>query len=70
MRNQLRNDRKWLIGSSHRPNIGYQMQEVSNEGEYKLFTQIEELYGVSGDDSIWFASVDEVYEYWFMINNT
>ena len=46
------------------------MLETSNEGEYKLFTQIEELYGISGDDSIWFASVDEVYEYWFMINNT
>ena len=70
MRNQLRADRKWLIGSSHRPNPGYQMLETSNEGEYKLFTQIEELYGISGDDSIWFASVDEVYEYWFMINNT
>lgn len=70
LRNTTRTDRKWLIGSSHRPNYGAEMLNPSNEGEYKLFTQIEALYGVSGDDSIWFASVDEVYEYWFMINNT
>lgn len=50
----------WLIGSNHRASIG----------ETNLFTEIHRLYGDIGDDSLWFTTVDEMFEYWFMRANT
>lgn len=51
----------WVIGSGHR---------CSYELDTMLFIQIEEKFGVSGDDSIWVPSVDEFYEYWYMTKGT
>lgn len=51
----------WVIGSGHR---------CSSELDTVLFTQIEEKFGVSGNDSIWVPSVDEFYEYWYMTKGT
>ncbi|MDR0266023.1 MAG: hypothetical protein LBJ04_22610 [Sphingobacterium sp.] len=49
----------WLIGASHRTNIG----------DYEMFKRINDSFGARGNDKIWFASVDEVYEYWYLTNN-
>lgn len=49
----------WLIGASHRTNVG----------DYQMFKRINDSFGAIGDDKIWFASVDEVYEYWYLTNN-
>lgn len=46
----------WMIGGAHRSTA---------EGA-AMFTEIESRWGCSGDDSIWFPSVDEFFEYWFM----
>lgn len=51
----------WIIGSGHRSSL---------ETDTAIFTQIEELFGASGDDSIWVPSVDEFYEYWYMTAGT
>ncbi|WP_286894947.1 MULTISPECIES: hypothetical protein [Sphingobacterium] len=49
----------WLIGASHRTNVD----------DYNLFKRINDSFGAIGDDKIWFASVDEVFEYWYLTNN-
>lgn len=46
----------WMIGGAHRNTA---------EGA-AMFTEVESRWGCSGDDSIWFPSVDEFFEYWFM----
>ena len=46
----------WMIGAAHRN---------TSEGA-SMFTEIESRWGCSGDDSVWFPSVDEFFEYWFM----
>lgn len=68
MRNQLRADRKWLIGSSHRPNPGIKCKTFQMKVNINYLHRLKNytVFPVF----IWFASVDEVYEYWFMINNT
>lgn len=49
---------RWLHDFSHAPaNFQYIID---------LFGRINDLYGKDGDDSVWFASVDEIYEYWFI----
>lgn len=50
----------WLIGSAHR----------SDYWESELITKIHELYGDVGDDSLWFPTLDEFFEYWYMRVNT
>lgn len=50
---------QWLIGSAHK----------SSFWEYELFKRINDSFGAVGNDKIWFASVDEVYEYWYLTNN-
>ena len=35
-----------------------------------LLTSINDAYGKDGDDSCWMASVDEVYEWWFVRKNS
>lgn len=35
-----------------------------------LLTMINDAYGKDGDDSCWMASVDEVYEWWFVRKNS
>lgn len=47
----------WLIGSGH---------QCSKTLDSTLLRRIEAVYGASGDDSIWFPSVDEFFEYWFI----
>jgi len=54
-------DRTWLVGGNHLPSAGM---------EQAYYQQVETLYGASGNDSIWFPSLDEMYEYWFMRKNT
>lgn len=49
----------WLIGASHRTNVG----------DYEMFKRINDSFGARGNDKVWFASVDEVYEYWFLTKN-
>ena len=35
-----------------------------------FLTAVNDAYGKDGDDSVWMATVDEVYEYWFVRKNT
>lgn len=50
----------WLIGSAHR----------SDYWESELITKIHERYGDIGNDSLWFPTLDEFFEYWYMRVNT
>ncbi len=50
----------WLIGSAHRSDLW----------ESELIAKIHELYGDIGDDSLWFPTLDEFFEYWYMRTNT
>lgn len=50
----------WLIGSAHR----------SSHWESVLIKNIHELYGDTGLDNLWFPTVDEFFEYWYMRQNT
>ena len=50
----------WLIGSAHE----------SDKWETDFIKNIHELYGDIGDDSLWFPTLDEMYEYWYMRMNT
>lgn len=50
----------WLIGSAHR----------SDYWESELIAKIHELYGDIGNDSLWFPTLDEFFEYWYMRVNT
>ena len=50
----------WLIGAAH----------TCSNWERKLIENINALYGADGDDSLWFTTLEEFYEYWFMKNNT
>lgn len=49
---------RWLHDFSHAP---ADFQYILD-----LFTDINDTYGKDGDDSIWFASVNEIYEYWYI----
>lgn len=49
-------NRKWCHSGIHR----------ATQGAVDLLTWYYTNYGKAGDDSIWFASMDEYYEYWFM----
>lgn len=66
--NQLKNeligneaDRTWIICGNHTAEAGI-------EGAF--FTQADSIFGASGNDALWFPSVDEYYEYWYMRNHT
>jgi hypothetical protein len=50
----------WLIGSAHR----------SGPWELNLITKVHDLYGDEALDNLWFPTLDEMYEYWFMRTNT
>lgn len=50
----------WLIGSAHR----------SSHWESVLIKNIHDLYGDTGLDNLWFPTVDEFFEYWYMRQNT
>jgi len=50
----------WLICAAHR----------SSHWELVLFKKIHELYGDIGDDSLWFPTLDEFFEYWYMRANS
>jgi|GEM_PF-2079539 len=54
-------DRTWMI-------IGNHTASANIEGVF--FTQVDSLFGASGNDYVWFPSVDEFYEYWFLRNQT
>jgi len=54
-------DRVWLIGGNH---------YISAAVEQYYFQQLEALYGASGSDILWFPSLDEFYEYWYLRTNT
>ena len=47
---------QWLLGAAHR----------SSAWETNLFNQIHNIYGDTGTDTLWFATIDEVYEYWYV----
>lgn len=55
-----RNTIYWLIGSAHR----------SSHWESVLIKKIHELYGDIGNDSLWFPTLEEFFEYWYMRENT
>lgn len=55
-----RNAIYWLIGSAHR----------SSHWEAVLIKEIHELYGDIGNDSLWFPTLEEFFEYWYMRENT
>ena len=50
----------WLIGSAHR----------CAHWESVLIKNIHQLYGDIGNDSLWFPTLDEFFEYWYMRVNT
>lgn len=50
----------WLICAAHR----------SSHWELVFFRKIHELYGDIGDDSLWFPTLDEFFEYWYMRANS
>ncbi len=50
----------WLIGSAH----------ASSYWEAFLIKKIHEAFGDIGSDSLWFPTSDELYEYWYMRENT
>lgn len=50
----------WLIGSAHR----------SSHWEAVLIKKIHETYGDIGNDSLWFPTLEEFFEYWYMRENT
>ena len=56
-------DRVWQILGMHRMTTNPDENGTSLQ---QAITQVEEAQGVSGTDEIWFPSIDEVYEYWFM----
>lgn len=49
-------DKEWCIYGIHRPTANTR----------QLLIDLEELYGATGDDSMWMPSLDEFFEYWFM----
>lgn len=49
----------WLIGSAHK----------SSYWEYELFKRINDNFGAIGSDRVWFATPDEVFEYWYLTKN-
>lgn len=51
---------QWLIGAAHR----------SSYWESELITSINRLYGAEGNDSLWFPTLEEFFEYWYMRTNT
>lgn len=53
-------NRVWEILGLHTP--------YRDSGYFEFFPELESLYGASGDDSLWVASIDEVFEYWYMTN--
>jgi len=55
--------RTWQVLGMHR-----MTRNTDNSGTTitQAITQMEESLGASGNDSLWFPSIDEVYEYWFM----
>lgn len=55
-----RNSIYWLIGSAHR----------CAHWESVLIKNIHQLYGDIGNDSLWFPTLDEFFEYWYMRVNT
>ncbi|MDD6210909.1 MAG: glycosyltransferase [Bacteroidales bacterium] len=46
------------------------VQGVDEKDVNRYFKYINETYGSKGNDQIWFASVDEVYEYWYLREHT
>lgn len=63
--NKVDAERSWQILGTH--NIG---RNLDSDSAVDFWPALESLYGASGDDSLWFASIDEVYEYLFMTNYT
>jgi len=54
-------DRTWMICGNH---------DAAASIEGAFFTQVDSLYGASGNDAVWFPSLDEFYEYWYLRNHT
>lgn len=47
---------KWMCDFTHGP----------SEGMLSGIVTLNDTYGKDGDDSVWFATIDEVFEYWFI----
>lgn len=47
---------KWMCDFTHGP----------SEGMLSGIVTLNDTYGKDGDDSVWFAAIDEVFEYWFI----
>jgi hypothetical protein len=63
-------DKYWGIGFTHRTAIDNTNGSL-NEANFKmLMDHIEDEYGRDGDDSVWAASAEEVYEYLHVKQNT
>lgn len=56
-------NRRWLIMGIHRPSQDYDNGGTNIHGMLKY---LGETLGAGGSDELWFPSIDEVYEYWFM----
>lgn len=57
---QNKDEIKWVIGADH----------ACSHWETNLFKTIYERFGEAGLDNLWFPTLDEFYEYWYMANNS
>lgn len=47
---------KWMCDFTHSP----------SKGLLEGLSKFNDVYGKEGNDTVWFATVDEIYEYWFI----
>ena len=63
---------EWIKGihDSDNPIWAHLFTHTPLQAIVDFLTAVNDAYGKDGDDSVWMASVDEVYEYWFVRKNS
>lgn len=63
---------EWIRGihDSDNPVWAHLFTHTPGQAILDFLTAVNDAYGKDGDDSVWMATVDEVYEYWFVRKNT
>lgn len=66
------NEMAWIKGihDSENPKWCHLFTHTPAQNIIDLLTELNNTYGKDGDDSVWMATVDEVYEYWFVRKHT
>lgn len=52
-------ENKWMCDFTHSP----------SSGMLEGLVRLNDTYGKDGNDTVWFATIDEIYEYWFIRQN-